>query len=455
MLTVYNYARDLSIFAVFLLTHGIEFTNLTKQDLTVYKGYLRKGLHLRDLNELRGKADEKASATTIIGTKRSEADLSPENDDSSISTPGGIRKTDENTYLDDVYRKVFGSWGKMSRLYRTKPKESHGLDAVSVNRMLSALRSYLRYRIDMDLEYPLAPDAVKLIKTTRKKKQVAEFEDLVRLIECPLEFEKDRRNGLRNRAMLEILFSTGMRISELISLDLDQINADGRLFITGKGKKQRFVYLTPRALVWLNIYLAVRLQYVGRETFTNTDVSRRGSLSKSGSASGTVTVGGLSEDSTVSPTGDKNPVGTPLLGRIGKNGVLDDRDIENLANDHRLEFIHLLESYRRSGFVEKFHSPALFIPFVGRNAKKAGARLSTNRFQEKIAEYRRRLGITVPTSAHSLRHGFATYLAENGAPAAAIQVLLGHESLNTTTRYVHASDRFAQAEHSKKHPLRE
>ena len=59
----------------------------------------------------------------------------------------------------------------------------------------------------------------------------------------------------------------------------------------------------------------------------------------------------------------------------------------------------------------------------------------------------------MPTTPHSLRHGFATYLAENGASPAAIQILLGHESLNTTTKYVHASDRYAEKSHRKYHPL--
>ena len=115
--------------------------------------------------------------------------------------------------------------------------------------------------------------------------------------------------------------------------------------------------------------------------------------------------------------------------------------------------VDLLVTHQKTGYINKFHSPALFIPFAGgRNGHRA-KRLSTNHFQEKIADYRRRLGIQVPTSAHSLRHGFATYLAENGASAAAIQVLLGHESLSTTTKYVHASDRYAREEHEKKHPL--
>ena len=101
--------------------------------------------------------------------------------------------------------------------------------------------------------------------------------------------------------------------------------------------------------------------------------------------------------------------------------------------------------------------PALFIPERGTRAatkNPATVRLSVRYIQSKIIEYRRLLGIIVPTSAHSLRHGFATYLAEQGASPAAIQHLLGHESLSTTTRYVHASDKFAEDTHRKYHPLR-
>ncbi|HEX7455891.1 MAG TPA: tyrosine-type recombinase/integrase [Candidatus Nanoarchaeia archaeon] len=231
----------------------------------------------------------------------------------------------------------------------------------SINRMLSALRSYLKYLIDMDKEVPVPPEAVKLIKTERKHPQVAELADLVRLIEAPSKLETDKLVALRNRTMLEILFSTGMRISELCSLNRSQIDDSGKIFIMGKGKKQRFVYLTDRAMEYLNRYLSVR----------------------------------------------------------------------------------------------KDAYPALFIPYSPKTAKNPRKRISTNYLQEKIKKYREKLKINVPTSAHSLRHGFATYLAEEGASPAAIQILLGHESLDTTTRYVHASDRFAQDTHRKFHPLAE
>lgn len=212
----------------------------------------------------------------------------------------------------------------------------------------------------MDFKSPINADAVKLLKTEKKHSQVPEMLELIKLIEAPERFEVDPLVKLRNRAMLETLFATGMRISELLSLRRNELDDTGRIYITGKGKKQRFVYLTPRAIKHLKNYLAKRL---------------------------------------------------------------DD-------------------------------SPFMFVPSRGKNNNKKNKRISTNYLQFKIKKYRELLFINIPVSAHSLRHGFATYLAENGANPAAIQILLGHESLDTTTRYVHASDKYAEKVHTKFHPLK-
>lgn len=243
----------------------------------------------------------------------------------------------------------------------TKARGHETLNSYSINRMLSSLRSYLRYLIDMDYAVPISPDAVKLIKNIRKHPRVAEFAELVKLIEAPSHLEKNKFVAARNRAMLETLFSTGMRISELINLKKAQIDKTGKIFIMGKGKKERFVYLTPRAQKIIENYFATR----------------------------------------------RDP------------------------------------------------SPFAFIPYRGRNNQNKAKRISPNYLQQKIKKYREILGINVPVSAHSLRHGFATYLAESGANPAAIQILLGHESLDTTTRYVHASDKYAEKTHKDFHPLRD
>lgn len=239
-------------------------------------------------------------------------------------------------------------------------KSDKRLSSHSMNRMLSALRSYLKYLIDMDYDTPISPESVKLMKTERKHPQVAELNELIKLVEAPSEIEKNQKVAFRNRAVLEMLFSTGMRISELVNLKRSQIDKTGRIFIMGKGKKERFVYLTPRAQKHLANYLETRH---------------------------------------------------------------DDL-------------------------------PYLFIPYRGKNIQNKERKISTNYLQEKIKRYRELLGINIPISAHSLRHGFATYLAEEGANPAAIQILLGHESLDTTTRYVHASDRYAEKTHRRYHPLK-
>ena len=235
------------------------------------------------------------------------------------------------------------------------------LTSGSINRTLTSLRRYLAYLIDMDTKVPVAPESIKLLRMEKKHPQVSELSELKRLIEAPMKFERDKIIALRNRAVLETLFASGMRISELINIKRTQLDRTGKIFIQGKGKKQRFIYLTERAKRHIDNYLKERV---------------------------------------------------------------DD-------------------------------CPYLFIPNRGLNANDINRHISPNYLQMKIKKYRELLNINVPTSAHSLRHGFATYLAEQGANPAAIQILLGHESLETTTRYVHASDKYAEATHKKFHPLKD
>lgn len=272
-----------------------------------------------------------------------------------LSSPTDFSKVSKQTVNE--YKAYLSSSDRVTS--KNKLTNTKKLSSYSLNRILSSLRSYTKYLIEMDFESPISPNSIKLVKTEKKHAKVAEFDQLVKLIEAPQILEKNPVVGLRNRVMLEVLFSTGMRISELCKLKKVDIDGSGKIFIMGKGKKERFVYLTPRASQLLETYLKVR--------------------------------------------GDK------------------------------------LES--------------LFIPLRGSNSKHSDKRVSTNYLQSKIKEYRQKLRINVPTSAHSLRHGFATYLAEQGASATAIQFLLGHESLNTTTRYLHASDKFAEETHKKYHPL--
>jgi len=223
-----------------------------------------------------------------------------------------------------------------------------------------------------------------------------------------------------------------MRISELINLNIEQLNAEGKIYVMGKGKKERAVYMTNRALGWLNKYLKLRLEYAFSDRERN---EQPGNVDKL-----FVDLGVKDRDMKHRETKSEGPIPEGL-------------NLEVFDSENR-KYIRLVEEYRKNKFLEKFNSPALFIPFVGIRSKKPNSRISTNYFQEKIADYRRRLGIQIPTSAHSLRHGFATYMAEDGASAVALQILLGHESLDTTTKYVHASEKFAEETVRKNHPLK-
>lgn len=248
---------------------------------------------------------------------------------------------------------------------RKTPKIKKGkkrLSSYSINRMLSSLRSYLKFLIDMDYPTPISPTVIKLTKTIKKVPRVSEFEEIVKLIESPLMFEKNKIVAIRNRAMLETLFSTGVRISELLNIKMSDIDKTGRIFVRGKGRKERFVYLTPRAQRHIKKYLEFR---------------------------------GESQ------------------------------------------------------------SPYLFIPYRGKNVREKNKKISPNYLEEKVKRYRELLGLNIPLTVHGIRHAFATYLAESGASPAAIQILLGHESLDTTTRYVQASDRYAERIFRKYHPLKE
>lgn len=174
---------------------------------------------------------------------------------------------DTNTQVDLDQKNLENSESKYN--YASENGSTvQALSTSSINRMLSAFRSYLKFLEEFDYFPPLSSDAVKLLKKEKKESQIAEYEELIKLIEAPTTLEKKDEIALRNRAMLELLFSTGMRISELLTINREQLTLGkensknpvqvSRIYILGKGKKQRFVYLTDRAKMHLENYLKFR-----------------------------------------------------------------------------------------------------------------------------------------------------------------------------------------------------
>ncbi len=116
-----------------------------------------------------------------------------------------------------------------------------------------ALRSFLKFLIRNDYE-TLSPDKIDLPKSESKSLKFLEKNHLDDLFGA-VDIEGNKEAGLRDRAILELLFSTGLRVSELAKLNIQQINFETREFgVIGKGGRARVVFLSDSAAHWLGTY---------------------------------------------------------------------------------------------------------------------------------------------------------------------------------------------------------
>jgi integrase/recombinase XerD len=141
-----------------------------------------------------------------------------------------------------------------------------GLSARSVSRQLSALRGFFRW---LKREGRIAADPTLQVERPRVGRPLPKTlteADVEALLSAP---DTGTALGLRDRAMLEVLYATGLRVSELVGLTLPQVNTrQGVLRVVGKGDKERLVPLGEEALDWLQRYLRE-----GRSLLLGTDVS--------------------------------------------------------------------------------------------------------------------------------------------------------------------------------------
>ena len=155
----------------------------------------------------------------------------------------------------DSYRAYLAGLGRDTRKLANHSERQ--LAPCTINYKLIGLRVYLRYLIDIGYPCPLAPEAVKSLKAPSQRPQVPEFRDLVRLIEAPV--PESSSMELRDKAILETLFSAGLKVSELVSLNREQIDlARKRFGLKGKGGKIRIVFLSDTAAHWIGRYLQSR-----------------------------------------------------------------------------------------------------------------------------------------------------------------------------------------------------
>lgn len=143
-------------------------------------------------------------------------------------------------------------------LNRLASSDGETLKHATQNYHLIALRSFLKYLAKRDVR-SLAPEKIELMKQSERTVSFLDGDDLDRLLAAPFKSEGDTLLGRRDRAILELLFSTGLRVSELAKLTRDSVNLDKDEFsVRGKGGKIRLVFLSSQAKRAIADYLDQR-----------------------------------------------------------------------------------------------------------------------------------------------------------------------------------------------------
>nr|WP_245598238.1 site-specific tyrosine recombinase XerD [Ottowia thiooxydans] len=264
---------------------------------------------------------------------------------------------------------LYGNWlGKTHSLRLPETQEHHlqGYFAVrakgkatSSNRRLTVLKRYFRWllreriiSVDPTLKLLTAKQPLRVPKTMSEAQVEA-------LLTAP---DTDTPLGLRDRAMLELIYASGLRVSELVTLKTFNVGLnEGVLRVLGKGSKERLVPFGEVAGEWLQRYIAE---------------------------------------------------GRPVL--LGQR-----------------------------------QTDALFVTSAG---PSPGTAMSRVMFWGLVKRYALQAGIAAPPSPHTLRHAFATHLLNHGADLRAVQMLLGHADISTTTIYTHVARERLKTLHAQHHP---
>jgi len=143
------------------------------------------------------------------------------------------------------------------RLWLNRHENERGetLAMITQSYHLIALRGFFKYLSKRDIP-SLSPDKIELPKTARKQVTFLHYDEVQNLIEG---INVSEEAGLRDRAIIELFFSSGLRVSELVNLNRDHINTKRREFmVRGKGQKDRPVFISQSAADWVEQYLAMR-----------------------------------------------------------------------------------------------------------------------------------------------------------------------------------------------------
>ena len=264
-----------------------------------------------------------------------------------------------------------------------------GNSRASAARRLAAIRSFARF---LRREGDLSGDPAALVGTPRLDKHLPAHlgeADMARLIEMP---DTSTALGRRDRAILELFYASGLRLSELVALDVDDVNLAGRIVrVPGKGRKERLVPFNHAAADALRHWLK------DWQELAVAALDGQGPAPRAARGTGTAS-----------------------------------RALRSLVA-------------ARSTAPPGRRQRPLFLNYRGR-------RLSSRSVDRLVRKYVAQCSTHFGISPHALRHSFATHLLERGADLRAIQELLGHARLSTTQRYTHVNAAQLLEQYRKAHP---
>ncbi len=156
----------------------------------------------------------------------------------------------EVTAIDQDFIRKWRLW-----LNRLGTNTNDQLQKNTLNYHLIALRSFLKWCSKVDIK-SYSAEKIELAKTSRKQVSYLNTTELSNLFAQP---DTSKLQGIRDRAILELLFSSGLRVSELTNLNIEHINlSKGEFSVRGKGQKDRPIFISPNATKWLQLYLSAR-----------------------------------------------------------------------------------------------------------------------------------------------------------------------------------------------------